>query len=246
MTGSSWWKSGVAPRAVPRRPNAAGLSPRAAKSRACCWVIAIGLSYTSASLAYQAPPSPAKPKEPAPPVRGSQAGPGSVATEAVKPPDDYIIGADDVLVIAFRNEKDMSAEVAVRPDGKITLQLINDVLAAGSTTDQLRQKLVVEAAKFIEDPSVTVIVKQINSRKVFIMGEIGKPGPYNLSSPMTVMQLIALAGGLRDFARRKEILIMRSEGGRQVTLPFDYTAVIKGAKLQQNIVLKPGDTIVVP
>ena len=191
-------------------------------SRVLCCAIVISLCWSSAPTAFQAPAQP------------------------VKPPEDYIIGADDVLVVAFRNEKDMSSEVVVRPDGKITLQLINDVVAAGSTPDQLRERIVAEASRFIEDPSVTVIVKQINSRKVFIIGEVGKPGPYSLTSPTTVLQLIALAGGLRDFARRKEILIVRPEGGRQVTFPFDYAAVLKGTKLQQNILLKPGDTIVVP
>ena len=104
-----------------------------------------------------------------------------------------------------------------------------------------------EATRFIEDPSATVVLKQLNSRKVFITGDVGKPGHYTLTAPTTVLQLIALAGGVAEFAHRKDIVIIRMENGKQVTLPFDYTAVgKKGAKGNQNILLKPGDTVVVP
>jgi polysaccharide export outer membrane protein len=165
---------------------------------------------------------------------------------AITPPDDYVIGPDDALSVQFWREKEMSLDVAVRPDGKITLPLINDVDAAGLTPEQLRTKITTEAARFVEDPSVTVLIKQINSRRVFITGQVAKPGPYNLTAPTTVIQLIAIAGGLNDFAHRKDIVIMRMDSGQQVTFPFDYAAVVKRTKLQQNIVLKPGDTVVVP
>ena len=98
----------------------------------------------------------------------------------------------------------------------------------------------------LEEPSVTIVVKQINSRKVFITGEVGKPGPYPLTSPTTVLQLIATAGGLREFAHRDQIMIMRTENEQQTTFSFDYAAVIKRQKLQQNIFLRPGDVVVVP
>ena len=165
---------------------------------------------------------------------------------AAKTPDDYVIGPEDVLTIVFWRERDMSTEVAVRPDGKITLPLINDVMAAGLTPEQLRATLTTESKGFLEDPSVSVVVKTINSRKVFITGQVAKPGTYNLTAPMSVMQFIAVAGGLNEFARRKEIIVMRTEDGKQVTYPFDYSAVIKRSKLQQNILLRPGDTVVVP
>jgi len=161
-------------------------------------------------------------------------------------PADYVIGADDVLAILFWRDKEMSGEVVVRPDGKITLPLINDVVAAGLTPDALRQRIVAEATRFLEEPSATVVVKQINSRKVFITGEINKPGPYSLTSPVSVIQLISLAGGLREYANQEQIVIMRVENGKPVALPFDYAAVAKGKKLQQNIMLKPGDTVLVP
>ena len=181
-----------------------------------------------------------------PPVVAPPASVAPAIPEGVKPSEDYVIGAEDVLVVVFWRDKDMSTEVVVRPDGKITLPLLNDIPAAGLTPEQLREKVVAAAARYIEDPAATVVVKQINSRKVFITGQVGKPGSYNLSGPMTVLQLIAMAGGLGEFARRKEIVIIRTEAGRQVSLPFDYEAVSKRSKLQQNILLKPGDAIVVP
>jgi polysaccharide export outer membrane protein len=165
---------------------------------------------------------------------------------AIAPPDDYLIGVEDVLVIVFWRDKDMSAEVVVRPDGKITLPLINDVVAAGLTPDQLREKVSKEAERFIEEPAATVVVKQINSRKVYITGEVGRGGPFPLTGPTTVLQLIAMAGGLKDFAHKKDIVIMRTEAGKPVSFPFDYSAVVSRKKLQQNILLKPGDTVVVP
>ena len=176
---------------------------------------------------------------------GSRPAPAPSAA-AVKAPEDYIIGADDVLTIVFWREKELSGDVTVRPDGKITLPLINDVVAAGLTPEQLRVKLTTDSTRYIEDPSVSVVVKTINSRKIFITGQVSKPGTYNLTAPMTVMQFIAIAGGLNEFAHRDEIIIMRAENGKQLTYPFDYSAVVKRSKLDQNILLKPGDTVVVP
>ena len=167
------------------------------------------------------------------------------ATDPVLPPG-YVIGTDDVLSIMFWKDKDMSADAQVRPDGRIALPLINEVQAAGLTPDQLREKIVEESKKYMEDASVTVVVREINSRKVFITGEVNKPGPYPLTSTTTVMQLIAMAGGLREYANGKKIAIMRSENGKQRRLPFNYKDIIEGKNLQQNIELKPGDTVVVP
>jgi len=164
----------------------------------------------------------------------------------VASPDDYVIGADDVLSIVFWRDKDMSTEVIVRPDGKISLPLINEVMAAGLTPTGLRERITEEAERFLESPQATVVVKQINSRRVYIVGEVGKAGPYPLTTPMTVLQLIATAGGLSDFARREDITIMRTENGIPRTYPFDYESVSRRRKLGQNILLKPGDTVVVP
>jgi polysaccharide export outer membrane protein len=199
--------------------------------------------------AKQAPPG--KPATPAPARPAGQV-PAAAKTPppdlpaGVTPPPGYTIGTDDVLIVMFWREKDLSAEVSVRPDGKITLPLINDIAAAGLTTDQLRARVMEAANKFVEDPSVTIAVKQINSRRVYITGQVGKPGLYPLTSPTTVLQLIAVAGGLADFAKKEDIVVMRTEGGKTMTLKFNYKDVIRGKKLEQNIELKPGDTVVVP
>jgi polysaccharide export outer membrane protein len=208
-------------------------------------VFTIALACSSGVFAQQpAPARPATAPAPAPVVAPQKT--GTPAPEAIKPPEDYVIGTDDVLTVSFWREKDLSTDVIVRPDGKITLPLINDIYAAGLTPDQLREKVLAEAGRYVEDPSPTVFVKQINSRKIFITGEVAKQGTYALTSPTTVLQLIAMAGGLQEFARKKDIMILRMEAGRQVTFTFDYGAVMKRKKLEQNIFLKPGDTIVVP
>lgn len=179
-----------------------------------------------------------------PPANG--AGPNDAASATVLPAG-YLIGADDVLSILFWGEKDMSAEVTVRPDGKVSLPLLNDVQAAGLTPAALRDVIVEAARKFVADPNPTVIVKTINSRKVYITGQVEKPGPYPLNSNTTVLQLVAMAGGVKEFARSKNITVLRTEqGGRQQVFRFNYQEVQFGKNLYQNIELKPGDTIVVP
>ena len=177
--------------------------------------------------------------------RGAAASPAAVTGAAAAVPAGYLIGPEDVLGVLFWREKDMSGDVVVRPDGKITLPLVNDIQAAGLTTEELRTSLTTAAAKYIEDPNVTIVVRQINSRRVFITGQIGKPGPYNLSPGLTVMQLIAQAGGLTEFADSKNILILRTENGKQLAHRFNYKEVLERKKLQQNIELKSGDTVVV-
>ena len=160
---------------------------------------------------------------------------------------DYLIGADDVLSIMFWKDKDLSApEVTVRPDGKVTLPLLNDVRASGLTPEQLRDSIREAALKFVEDPNPTVIVKEIRSRRVFITGQVEKAGPYPLNGTTTILQLIAMAGGLKDFADGKNISVMRNEGGRQEVFPFNYQDVVRKRDLRQNIELRPGDTVVVP
>lgn len=161
-------------------------------------------------------------------------------------PPGYVIGVDDKLEISFWRDKDLSAEVVVRPDGRISLPLLNDVEAAGLTPEQLRDRVLQIAAHFVEDPSATVIVREVHSRRVFITGSVEKPGMYPLNGPMTVMQLIATAGGLKEFVGGRNIVILRREGTRDVNFGFDYQAVLKRHKLQQNIELRPGDTVIVP
>jgi polysaccharide export outer membrane protein len=180
------------------------------------------------------------------PTAPPQAGPAPVPSGGIVPPPGYVIGPEDILGIVFWREKDLSADVMVRPDGMISLPLLNDVQAAGLTPDQLREKVMVEANKFVEDPNATVVVKQINSRKVFITGMVSKPGSYPLVGPMNVLQLIALAGGLLEYADRSKISVMRIEKGNPVAYSFNYDWVRDRKNLRQNIELKPGDTVLVP
>ena len=198
---------------------------------------------TLATLSAQATPA-APQKIGVPAAAPRAAGLGPIA--AITLPPEFVIGPNDTLSVLFWRDKDMSVDVVVRPDGNITLPLLNDIQAAGLTPDQLRERILVEARRYIEDPSPTVVVKEINSRKMFITGMVEKPGPYPITGPTTVLQLIAIAGGLKEFADGKNILVMRNDGGRQVAYNFDYKELLKGKNLRQNIELKPGDTVVVP
>ena len=168
------------------------------------------------------------------------------APTGVDLPPGYVIGPEDVLTVIFWRDKEMSTEVAVRPDGKVTLPLVNDLDAAGKTPEQLRLHITEAAARFVEAPTVSVFVKAINSRKVFITGMVSKSGAFPLTGPTTVLQLISMAGGLHEFANSKNIIINRIENGKQVAMKFNYNDVRQGKKLEQNIELKPGDTVVVP
>ena len=173
--------------------------------------------------------------------------PSSPSTaKPVVPPPGYVIGPEDVLAIVFWREKDLSAEVVVRPDGIITLPLLEDIKVTGMTTAELKAKITSEASKIVTSPNVTVIVKQINSRKVFITGHVAKPGSYALTAPMTVVQLIALSGGLLEFADRSKIRVMRVTPAGAETHRVNYKQLANGEELKQNIDLKPGDTVIVP
>jgi len=168
------------------------------------------------------------------------------AAAGVPLPVGYVIGPEDVLSVVFWRNQEMSGEFVVRPDGQISMPLLNDVAAAGLTPEQLREVVVKAATKYLEDPNVTVVVKAINSRKVHITGMVQKPGAYPLIAPTTVLQLISVAGGLHEFADAKKILIVRTEKGRQVSYKFNYKDVSQGKNLNQNIELKPGDSVIVP
>ena len=161
-------------------------------------------------------------------------------------PADYVIGPEDVLSIVFWRDKDMSADVVVRPDGKVSLPLINEIQAAGQTPEQLRGQLEKAAAKYVSEPNVTVVVKEIHSRNVFITGQVTKPGTYPLTAGMTVMQLIAIASGLLEYADAKNVVVMRTEQGASRYYKFNYKDVVRQKNVEQNIALRPGDTVVVP
>ena len=170
----------------------------------------------------------------------------AVAPVGVSLPAGYVIGPEDVLSIVFWRDKDMSSEVVVRPDGRISLPLLNDLMAAGYTPDELRTVLIREASKYLEDANATVVVKEIHSRKVFVTGQVGKPGSYPLVGGLNVLQMIAHSGGLLEYADSKNIVIVRSEHGQEHRFKFNYKEVVKGKNVAQNIPLRPGDTIIVP
>jgi polysaccharide export outer membrane protein len=179
----------------------------------------------------------------------SLAGAGCGAKTAelvVRPtPPEYVIAVDDVLTVAFWQEQIGATDVIVRPDGKISLPLLNDVQAAGFTPQQLASGLEQAASKYITEPDATVIVKEIRSRKVFVVGEVATPGMVPLSGDMTVLQLIAMSGGLLEYADKKNIVIIRTENGHEQRLKFNYNDVVGGKNVQQNVFLQPGDTVVV-
>lgn len=183
---------------------------------------------------------------PAAPPQGATAKPQAPSATGVTPPSDYVIGPADVLSIAFRNEKEMTGDYIVRPDGKITLPLLGDLNAVGVTPEKLGDELVKASDKFFVDPTITVGVKAINSRKVSITGSVEKPGQYDILAPMDVLQLLSLAGGLREYTSGKNIRIIRGDGANQTPFLFNYKEVLEGKNLKQNIPLRPGDRVLVP
>ncbi|MGA8509528.1 MAG: polysaccharide biosynthesis/export family protein [Candidatus Sulfotelmatobacter sp.] len=181
--------------------------------------------------------------EPATPKPASAAAPG--APTPVQPPADYVIGADDTLHVSVWKEPDLTATLPVRPDGRISLPLLNDVPAAGLTPMQLAASITEKLKKYIADPRVTVVVTAMNSRRIFVTGEVIHPGALPLLPNMTMLQALSSAG-FTQFANLKRIYLLRTENGRQVKLAFNYKEVVKGNHPEQNIMLRPSDTIVVP
>lgn len=165
----------------------------------------------------------------------------SVATS-----DQFVISAEDEIGILFWREADISEDVVVRPDGMVTIQLLGDVPAVGLTPAALASDIEVRASRYLNDPKVTVAVRGMNSRKVYITGEVKAPGAYPLMGPRTVIQAIALAGGLLEYAHSEAITLLRQEENQTRSFRFNYKDVSRGRSLDQNLVLMPGDTIVVP
>jgi polysaccharide biosynthesis/export protein len=186
-------------------------------------------------------------------ARGAEPGQGQAAVGAansvqrpVAQDPNYVIGPQDVLDISVWKEAELTRTVPVRPDGKISMPLLNDVRAAGLTPNELAAQITASLKRFVSDPQVTVIVVQINSQRVYILGEVTRTGAYPLLPDMTILQALSSAGGFTAFANRKKIYMFRIENGKQVKYPFDYKAVIDGKRPDENVVLKAGDTIVVP
>ena len=160
--------------------------------------------------------------------------------------EEYRIGPEDVLQINVFKEPDFSASVLVRTDGKISIPLLNDVQAVGLTPEDLSTIIQGQLGKFLKEPKVTVVVTQMNSRRAYVMGMVNRQGMVHLLANSTILQALSAAGGLAPFAKSKQIYILRSEGQVQRKIPFNYDAVIKGKHPEQNILLEPGDTVVVP
>jgi polysaccharide export outer membrane protein len=184
-------------------------------------------------------------------LKALPASPNKDADNPEKPdrgvPDEYIIGEADVLGVLVYKEPDASiASVPVRADGKVTLPLIKDVLVAGLTPAQAEKMITTKLMPFIIEPDVNVVVREIHSKRIYLVGALHKQGPVDLRYPMTVLQAITEAGGLNEFAKRKLIFVRRTENGSTFQLPFDYDAVLRGQKTEQNVWLKPGDYVIVP
>lgn len=161
-------------------------------------------------------------------------------------PSDYRIGPADLLRIAVWNDEDLSGTVLVRTDGKISMPLLNDVEAAGLTPLQLREELITRLTHYMPAPEVSVIVEEMRSRSVSVLGEVKEPGRYELTAARTVLELIAEAGGFTEFASPSRIVIMRNDGESRERINFNFSAAISRRGNQENVMLKPGDVIVVP
>ena len=218
-------------------------------TRKMCWpramMFVICMLISGCLAAQTAPAKSANGTKPEAQTAAADPSPGASAVPAHN--DTFIIGADDVLSINVWKEPEVSRTVPVRSDGKISLPLAGEVQASGETPLQLEKLLAAKLQGFISEPEVTVIVTEIKSQKFNILGMVSKAGTFPLTSSMTVLDGIALAGGFRDFAKQKSIYVLRKNpNGGESRLPFNYKEVIKGKNMAQNIKLLPGDTIVVP
>jgi polysaccharide export outer membrane protein len=201
------------------------------------WIVAVVALLWIGSLAFGQEAAPAA-GSPTPDATASTPMASSAGPE-------YVIGPEDVLHVAVWKEADLTATLPVRPDGKISLPLLNDVQAAGLTPMQLASALTEKLKKYLADPRVTVVVAAINSKRIYLVGEVARTGAMPMLPNMTVLQALSTAG-LTQFANTKKIYVMRNEGGKQVKMPVNYRKLVKGQETDRNYLLRPGDTIVVP
>jgi len=172
--------------------------------------------------------------------------PGAASAAAPVDAEPYRIQAGDVLSISVWKEADLQAEVLVRPDGGISFPLAGEQMAAGRTIEELRVAIDEKLRKFVPDPVITISVRQIGGNRIYVIGKVNRPGEFPFSRPVDVMQALSIAGGASTFAAVNDILILRRENGRQISIPFRYADVERGKALEQNILLRSGDTVVVP
>jgi len=217
------------------------------------FAVSIGAAPSPSPFAAQEPASSqqAKPQE-AQPTQEPKPGEKDTNPVEIKPeippvaapidPKSYVIGAEDVVAIRVWRENELSGLYVVRPDGKISMPLAGEIDAAGATPELLKQRVVTALLESMTRPEVMVEIRQVNSKKFYITGEVNRPGSYNLVTPVSILEALSNAGGLREFASAKKIVIMR-KGER---LKFNYKEVIKGKNMEQNIQLQPGDHIIIP
>jgi polysaccharide biosynthesis/export protein len=166
--------------------------------------------------------------------------------DSVASSDQYVIGPEDVLYINVWREETLTRTILVRADGKISMPLIDEVQASGLTPLQLKQNIAEKLKQFIDNPNVSVVVTEANSFKVYVTGEVRTPGVYRLRSETSLLQIIPMAGGFTEWANQKKITIIRKEGGKEKRITANYKKILEGDDPKSNVVLKPGDTIVVP
>jgi polysaccharide biosynthesis/export protein len=218
---------------------------RAVQVLLVAFALTVGLFAQSNAVAKNASPKPGSEKS----TEKSTSSDVKVAKPVPSAPDDpltYRIGVEDELGISIWREPDLSTNAVVRPDGMITVPLLNDVKVTGMTTKELQDTLTEKLKEFLKEPQVTVIVRQIRSRKVYLLGEVVRPGTYQLNNPKTVLQLLAEAGGPGAYAKLGSIYVIRQQNGTQTRLPFHYKKAMSGNRASDDIVLQPGDMIVVP
>ncbi len=171
---------------------------------------------------------------------------GSVALGQEVAGDSYIIGVGDVLKVSVWKNEDLQAEVPVRPDGRISVPLIGEVHVAGLTPLEVQSLLTDRYTSFVTAPSVSVLVTQVNSRKVFILGQVKQSGAFDILQPTNVMQALAMAGGMSEFAKTNKIVVLREINGIKKRWQINIDAIASGKRPQDNMLLEPGDTIIVP
>ncbi|RMG59757.1 MAG: hypothetical protein D6713_04615 [Deltaproteobacteria bacterium] len=190
--------------------------------------------------------SPVKPENSSREAKTEGGGKVSLDSAKTEGTDAYRIGPGDVLHISVWNNEELTQDVMVRPDGKISLPLIQDVTAEGFTTEELKKIIEVRLKEFIIEPVVTVVVREVNYPKFFIMGEVAHPGTYPLREKLTLLQAISVAGGFTQFASPSRIVLIRRKGNYQEKVTVNYYKILKSNPGEENVILKPGDTIIVP
>jgi len=177
---------------------------------------------------------------------GGKPAPKSVVAPVKDADVEYDLGPDDVLQIDVWKRPELSREVTVRPDGSISLPLVNDVRAAGLSVPTLSGVLKEKFRDFVAEPEVTVVLKVANSFKIYVLGKVVASGAFTLKTPVSVLQAIAMAGGFTPFASPDDVVVLRKEAGKDVRIRVDYDQIVSGKRPEKNITLKPGDTVVVP